>query len=650
MLLAADMIAKKVETDKVYGKASKRIMIVTNAANPPAEDMAPLLGDAAAQIADRNIKLTFLGVGFTDVPDDWMKPEEWDSMAEVGHPWGYPLEHDPSKDAVQAENENMIRAFAAAAGDGVVITGDEGLSMLSALRSKAVLTRTNFRSDLMLGGEEGLAIPLFSYVKTTRAKRETLKRLSKRAPPNAEFADRAVALNRNYYLLEDPDKLVDEDNRVKGYRYGKTMVPFGNADEATLKYTANKELSIIGFADAASVPRRIWMSQSCMLFPAPADDAAATALSALVRALAETDRVIIARHVFRANATPKLVALFPHIKSDYEALVMQILPFREDVREFEFPSWTLHKEFQPDENQLSAAENLIDAMDLMKGGPDGDTELSRPKQVFNPSLQHLYASVVHRAREGPGPLPPLDADLAAAMEPDPFIMERAKDSIAAFKDAFGGLTAEEGGGAASTGTRRAWAGDDEDLDIDLNAEYGDAGPATKKQRTDTAGAASGVTLDNLVAITVTSVGSTDPVGDFQKMLADQSQDRVTTAIKEMQEVVRTMVSDAVTDAFLAKAEECLAALRTGCLQQDEPEAWNTFLRDCKSRWIGAKPAMWGRVVGKGLSLIHSGESEDTDVTPEEAVAFLAAEEAAPTDAAAPAADPGDDEDIFDMIE
>jgi ATP-dependent DNA helicase 2 subunit 2 len=48
---------------------------------------------------------------------------------------------------------------------------------------------------------------------------------------------------------------VAPDEKVKGYKYGKTLVPFSMVDEAVLKYEAAKCLQLIGFTSAKNVPR-----------------------------------------------------------------------------------------------------------------------------------------------------------------------------------------------------------------------------------------------------------------------------------------------------------------------------------------------------------------------------------------------------------
>ena len=45
---------------------------------------------------------------------------------------------------------------------------------------------------------------------------------------------------------------------------------------------------------------------------------AATAMSAFIHALYETNMVGVVRYVWRNNTQPKLMVLVPHIKADYE--------------------------------------------------------------------------------------------------------------------------------------------------------------------------------------------------------------------------------------------------------------------------------------------------------------------------------------------
>ena len=77
----------------------------------------------------------------------------------------------------------------------------------------------------------------------------------------------------------------------------------------------------------------------------------------------------------------------PRIKASMECFIINELPFYEDIRKYPFASFTINKAFEPNEEQLKAAEDLVDALDLMDAAvdEDGDTmEHLRPQNTFNP--------------------------------------------------------------------------------------------------------------------------------------------------------------------------------------------------------------------------------------------------------------------------
>lgn len=51
----------------------------------------------------------------------------------------------------------------------------------------------------------------------------------------ANPASMGVKLERTYQNLADPDQEIAADDRVKAFRYGKTLVPFSKADESGTK-------------------------------------------------------------------------------------------------------------------------------------------------------------------------------------------------------------------------------------------------------------------------------------------------------------------------------------------------------------------------------------------------------------------------------
>lgn len=70
-----------------------------------------------------------------------------------------------------------------------------------------------------------------------------------------------------------------------------------------------------------------------------------------------------------------------------DSLYFNVLPFAEDVREFQFPSFkNLPEIFQPSEEQQEAADNLVKMFDL---APPAKEENLKPDLTPNPVLEVL---------------------------------------------------------------------------------------------------------------------------------------------------------------------------------------------------------------------------------------------------------------------
>lgn len=99
------------------------------------------------------------------------------------------------------------------------------------------------------------------------------------------------------------------------YRYGVTTVPFSEEDKKNMKFTnVGKCMKALGFAPASQVKAHLFVGDDVKIMTAAlADEAAATAVSALVHALKEDNMVIICRYGYNRISAPKMVALSPHI-------------------------------------------------------------------------------------------------------------------------------------------------------------------------------------------------------------------------------------------------------------------------------------------------------------------------------------------------
>jgi ATP-dependent DNA helicase 2 subunit 2 len=84
-------------------------------------------------------------------------------------------------------------------------------------------------------------------------------------------------------------------------------------------------------------------------------------------------------------------ACFCVIAGQPDSLYFNVLPFAEDVREFQFPSFNnLPASCQPNEEQQEAADNLVKMLDL---APPGKEEALQPDFTPNPLLEVLIHTI-----------------------------------------------------------------------------------------------------------------------------------------------------------------------------------------------------------------------------------------------------------------
>jgi ATP-dependent DNA helicase 2 subunit 2 len=60
---------------------------------------------------------------------------------------------------------------------------------------------------------------------------------------------------------------VEKENIIKGYQYGKQIVPIDSIMEEKMKYKCERNFSLLGFVEKAAVPRHFFMSSVDMVVP-----------------------------------------------------------------------------------------------------------------------------------------------------------------------------------------------------------------------------------------------------------------------------------------------------------------------------------------------------------------------------------------------
>lgn len=134
------------------------------------------------------------------------------------------------------------------------------------------------------------------------------------------------------------------------------------------------------------------------------------------------------------------------------------------------------------------------------------------------------------------------------------------------------------------------------------------------------------------------------------MISDRQTDRVSTAIRQMQQVIERYVRSSLNGDLYEKAFDCMNELRQASVKEDEAPTFNKFLEKIKDTYADGPHSEFFRMLKKNkFSLITKNESEISSVvTPEEAEEFLNKLAAKPVpEKAKPKAKGEDDFDLLD---
>ncbi|KAI1707556.1 ku70/Ku80 beta-barrel domain-containing protein [Ditylenchus destructor] len=232
-------------------------------------------------------------------------------------------------------------------------------------------------------------------------------------------------------------KFVEKEDVIKGYRYGKSLIPFGEADQKVLEYKKEgKQLQLLQFTKLENIQPHFLLNNCRYFLPPANDEVAQTAMSALVKAMLEEEVVALCRYAYNVNSAPRVSCLIPKIsqKTKLPVLMHYTMPFTEDVRNYEFPA--LDKiGSNPTEYQLDLIDAYIDSM--MLANEDATDEKMRCKHINNPKHQYQCQLLRQKAMHPGEPLAQVDRDkLLEMLSPPKEMLEKAREVIESTKDAF----------------------------------------------------------------------------------------------------------------------------------------------------------------------------------------------------------------------
>ncbi|XP_026232159.1 X-ray repair cross-complementing protein 5 isoform X1 [Anabas testudineus] len=436
-----------------------------------------------------------------------------------------------------------------------------------------------------------------------------------------------------YCLDDDNETEVQKDDTIQGFRYGSDIVPFSKVDQEQMKYKHDgKCFAVLGFAKQNMVQHNHFMGNQVIKIFAPSDDEhAGVALSALIRALDELKMVAIVRYAYDRRSNPQVGAAFPCIKQQYECLMYIQLPFTEDLRQFTFPSLDT-KKFTPSDAQFSAVDSLIDSMMLMEEDENGEQkDMLKVHKIPNPAFQRHFQCLHHRAVNPDTPLPPMEPWLKAALERPEVINEQCKAPLEEIKKKFP-LTEVEKKKKIKT-SAQIFGKDSEE-------------PDAKKAKGDKE--EEEYNLADISEGSVTSVGSVNPARDFHTLIKQKNLP-FGDVCQQLTHRIEQLLGNKNTHYYM-KSITCIQAFREQSIKLGNADLYNSYLQSLK-RSIPNRglEVFWDLLVQDAITLISKDEVEGSTVSKNEANQFLVAEGKKEEVAAPLAEDPGDVDDLLDMM-
>ena len=434
---------------------------------------------------------------------------------------------------------------------------------------------------------------------------------------------------------------------IKAYFYGKQLVPIEKINEEVLKFTDDRCLKMLGFTDTDKVPRSQYMAGCDIVVPVE-NSINRTAFSALIVAMLDTDKVMIAKWVSRKNAAPKLVVLHPYKAPKFECLYMNILPTVEDIRDYQFGSL-----IQSTNPQQQAMDNFVDALDLDE--IEEEEGIHNDANTFNPTLQYFNQCVIHRIYNGEdSALPEPNQTIQEQSHPEAETLERANQQAEELESAFDLI--EENKEEARRRQRRVRLRDivlsGANAEEEKKEVLQEVQPTEEQAVPEMSAEDKQRKFDFNDEEKVDKISSMNPVRDFDKMITDREVDRVEDALKQMREIILEFIRHSIQGDVYEKALDCLKAMRKACKDNDEAKVFNDFLKELKDRFsIGIHKGFYEIIRNSKIGLITKDESFKSNVTKEEANEFFGFTDELIEQVEEQPEDKKDkDDDMFDQIE
>lgn len=320
----------------------------------------------------------------------------------------------------------VLWAVARATG-GMLLSGEEASEEVDRPITQSKRPVARFRGTLDIGRD--VQIPIKMYRAVLQTGKDSAQKISW-AASRAQSKVVGVSMETICVATAMDDIPLEKEQLIDAYTYGTDLVPVQRESvDEEWSYKAACGISTIAFISCEKVPWRWFMSTVDAVIPMPGVPQARSAMHALVQALHDDDKGILARVVTRqSGGAPVMAFLWPAIetmrggeKVKHRFLYMNELPLREDVRDYPFAS--LQK---VGESLSEDAENAMDAfidcrrLDAMN---EGDVPELNSAELCNPVVDRFFCAVAQRALDGPdgNTMPPLSKWQRDLLDPATFV-------------------------------------------------------------------------------------------------------------------------------------------------------------------------------------------------------------------------------------
>lgn len=230
-------------------------------------------------------------------------------------------------------------------------------------------------------------------------------------------------------------------------------------------------------------------------------------------------------------------------------------------------------------------------------------------EPFNPLIHRIKGAVKERAVHPSGPIPSVPPILTKFSGPPEDVVESSQRQIDALIRAAG---VKKGTQPYAVGPR-------------TRTNNAPVPPKAKGRRQkEVVKPLSGLDIDALLDSPSDSINPQNAIPEYRRSLATASDlSVVESATRQMGAIIRDIISASFGGNADERALEHMGAMRTELLNFEEPELYNAFARDLKSRLLsgelgGDRREMWWKVKRARLGLLEGKESEVSKVTEAEA--------------------------------